>query len=455
MKIAIVSDYYYPQLGGITEQVHGQATELTRRGHKVVVITPKLAVTPRTVDGHDLPERTFELINVGRAWPVYGNGAESLISLGPRVPRRLTQVFSSHRFDVVHVHNPFGIALPMAALVRPRDAVTVGTLHSVVPEGYRPLRVARRPLRNLLNRLDARLAVSDAVVASIGGHFPGVDFRTIPNGIDTDFFTPAATPIDGLDDKRNILFVGRFDPRNGVKTMIHAFSRRRFWRDDVRLVIVGDGPLRPLVERLVPAEIRDDVVFAGRVNRLRPRYLASAEILCTPCSLASFGMVLLEGMSAGRPVVASRISGFELVMRDGVDGLMVDRPDDEAGFAAALGRMLDDPALGRRMGSAGRDRARTTFAWSVVGDQLEELYTDYWELSADPPSPAITPRRFSKELPDAGASGMPVAASSWRTPSARSPGRPAGRCWSSSSARSVWSAVSSAVAVLGAKCSSS
>ncbi|MDP9232663.1 MAG: hypothetical protein M3O73_07850, partial [Actinomycetota bacterium] len=77
MRIAIVSDYYYPQLGGITEQVHGQATELTRRGHEVLVITPKLALPPRTVDGDDLPERTFELLHVGRAWPFYMNGAET------------------------------------------------------------------------------------------------------------------------------------------------------------------------------------------------------------------------------------------------------------------------------------------------------------------------------------------------------------------------------------------
>ena len=376
MRIAIVSDYYYPQLGGITEQVHGQATELTRRGHEVVVITPRLAVTPRTVDGHDLPERAFEVVHIGRAWPAYGNGAETLLSLDPRIPRRLKQVLAAHRPDVVHVHNPFGVALPIAAILQAKNAVTVGTLHSVVPDGYRPIRWARRPLHRMLARLDARVTVSDAVIASIGPRFPGLDFRTIPNGIDTDFFSPHATPIDGLGDKRNILFVGRFDPRNGVKTAIRAFARLHRSRTDVRLVIVGDGPLRPLVERLVPDDVREDVTFVGRVNRLRPRYLASAEILCTPCSLASFGMVLLEGMSAERPVVASRISGFELVMRDGVDGLMVDRPDDDAAFAARLNELLDDPVRGRQMGEAGRQRARATFAWPVVGAQLEDLYTE-------------------------------------------------------------------------------
>jgi len=374
MRIAIVTDYYYPQLGGITEHVHGQASELTRRGHAVVVVTPTLAVAPRTVDGDDLPPRDFEVVRVGRAWPFYANGSETLVSLGPRIPGQLTKLFAERRFDVVHVHNPFGVALPLAAVLRSRAPVTVGTLHSVVPEGHRLLRATRRPLRNVLERLDARICVSDAVIESLGPSFPGLSFKTIPNGIDTDFFAPGAEPIEQDGGKRTILFVGRFDPRNGVKHMIGAFSRLRRTRDDVRLVIVGDGPLRPLIERLVPAELRDDVVFAGRVNRLRPRYLASAEILCTPCSLASFGMVLLEGMSAGLPVVASRLPGFELVMRDGIDGLMVDRADDEAGFAEALARLLDDPALGRRMGAAGRERALAAFSWPVVADSLEELY---------------------------------------------------------------------------------
>jgi phosphatidylinositol alpha-mannosyltransferase len=173
-----------------------------------------------------------------------------------------------------------------------------------------------------------------------------------------------------------MLFVGRFDPRNGVSHAIGAFKLLKPKHRDLRLVIVGDGPLRPLIERLVPDELRDDVVFAGRVNRLRPRYLASADVLCSPCSLASFGMVVLEGMTAGVPVVATHLPGFAGVMRDGVDGLMVDRPDDEAGFAAALDTVLSDPALGARMGAAGRERALEHFSWPVVVDRLEDLYAN-------------------------------------------------------------------------------
>src|SRR5262245_58249202 len=107
MRIGVVSDYYYPQLGGITEHVHGQANELTRRGHEVTVITPRLVVTPRTVDGDDLPARLFDVVRVGRACPFYANGAETLVTLSPRLAPALGRVFRRLRFDVVHVHNPF------------------------------------------------------------------------------------------------------------------------------------------------------------------------------------------------------------------------------------------------------------------------------------------------------------------------------------------------------------
>jgi phosphatidylinositol alpha-mannosyltransferase len=358
----------------VTEHVHGQATELARRGHEVTVITPELVKVPRTVDGDILPPETFEVVRLGRGFPFYVNRAEALVSWSPRLGSSLNRLFEARRFDVLHVHNPIGPWLAIMAIRRSRAPVTVGTLHSVVRPEYPLLRTFRRPLGSLLGRLDACITVSDTVVDSLGPYFPGQEFVTIPNGIDAAFFSPDAEPLPELDGKRTMLFVGRFDPRNGVGHAIGAFTILKRTHPDLQLVIVGDGPLRPFVERLVPDALRDDVVFTGRVNRLRPRYLASADVLCSPCSLASFGMVVLEGMSAGVPVVATRLPGFARVMRDGIDGLMVDEPDDDPGFAAALDTVLRDPALGDRMGTAGRRRALEHFAWPVVVDRLEELY---------------------------------------------------------------------------------
>jgi len=123
VRIAIVTDFYYPSLGGITEHVQGQATELARRGHDVTVLTPRLAITPHTVDGHDVPARSFDIVHVGLAFPFYANGAETLLTISPSLPFALDRVYRRHGFDVVHVHNPFG-ALPITAIARSRAPAT-------------------------------------------------------------------------------------------------------------------------------------------------------------------------------------------------------------------------------------------------------------------------------------------------------------------------------------------
>jgi phosphatidylinositol alpha-mannosyltransferase len=375
MRIGIVSDHYYPQLGGITEQVHGQATEFTRRGHEVTVLTPKLFHVPRTVDPEYPPAEGFEVVNVGTAYPSYVNGSECLQTVSPRLYLQLDRIYKERQFDVVHVHNPFGVMLPITAIMRSRAPVTVATYHSVVPPGYKLLNVFKPVLWKVMRRLDGRIAVSDAIVDSIEPFFPGLDFDVIPNAIDLDFFSPGAEPVERLmDGRRNILFVGRFDPRNGLDHMLGAFEKLRSRRDDCRLVVIGDGPLRNYYKRMVPPHLEHDVLFEGRMNRMRPRYLASAELLCTPCELASFGMVLLEAMSSGTPVVASRISGFQLVMEDGIQGLMVDRPSDTAGLADALEYLLENPEQARAMGVAGRRRAIEHYSWPLVADRMEELY---------------------------------------------------------------------------------
>jgi phosphatidylinositol alpha-mannosyltransferase len=376
VRIAIVSEYYYPQLGGVTEHVHGQGNELVRRGHEVTLVTPKVVVTPKAVDGGEPPsERLFELVRIARGCPFYMNGSETRLSLSPLLVRQLDRLYAKRRFDVVHVHSPWGVALPMVAVVRSIAPVTVGTIHSVVPEGHKLLRCFRPLVQAVFSQLDERIAVSEAVVDSIHSSFPGLSFEVIPNGIDTGFFSAQAAPLPQLlGGKRNILFIGRFDPRNGLKHMLRAFVLLRERRQDVRLVVVGDGPLGRLLMRIVPAGLRDDVLFEGRINHLRPRYLASVDILCSPCQLASFGMVLLEAMSAGVPVVASSISGFRLLIQDGVQGLLVDDATDESQLADALDRLLSDPERARRMGAAGRERAVQSYAWPVVVDQLEDLY---------------------------------------------------------------------------------
>ncbi len=377
VRIAIVTDYYYPQLGGITEHVHGQATHLTARGHDVTVVTGHLFRPPPVVDAAYRPEQhaPFEIVRIGQAVRLYGNASQTLHTVDPLLVRKLRHLFRDRRFDVIHVHPPYNPGLPVAAMyAAPASALTVGTFHSVFAPG--PLLdtlgwIARRKIA----QMDGRIVVSEAVIGSLAPYFP-FEYTVIPNGIDDRHFSPDADPLPELDDGRaTVLFLGRFDPRNGLGTMIDAFTRvRRERGDDVRLVVVGDGPLKAYYQRRVPADLAGDVHWAGRVNWARPRYLTSADLLCTPCSRASFGMVLLEAMSCGTPVVASRISGFQLVMEHARHGLMVSPADDAARFADAISYLLDRPAERARMGREGRRTAVTRYSWTRIAADLEAYY---------------------------------------------------------------------------------
>src|SRR3954451_12047819 len=382
VRIAIVTDFYYPALGGITEHVDGQARELTALGHEVTVVTGNLLQEPSVQDdAMRVPEPTFEIVRIGTAVRLYvprwGNGAETLHTIGPRLGRRLGAFFRERGFDVVHVHAPYNPQMPAWAIDNtPYDALSVATFHSVFPQSL-GMDIEAELIRPAIERLDGRICVSEACIGSLTPYFPYA-YAVIPNGIDADHFSPDAEPVDELlGDHRNIVFVGRFDPRNGVDTMIRAHELLfREHGPDVRLVIVGDGPLRPYFERMVSEQARPYVHFAGRLNRSRPNYLVTGDVFCTPCARASFGMVLLEAMSCGRAVAASRISGFQLVMEDGKQGFLVHPARSPDRFADALSRLLDDDVGRARMAGEGRRTALERYAWPTVAAQLEQYYGD-------------------------------------------------------------------------------
>jgi phosphatidylinositol alpha-mannosyltransferase len=159
--------------------------------------------------------------------------------------------------------------------------------------------------------------------------------------------------------------------------MLEAFNEVWRARDGrVRLCVVGDGPLRRYYQSRLAPDVAEAVHWAGRIDWNRPRYYASADVFCTPCQRASFGMVLLEAMSCGRPVVGSLISGFERLLTSGREGLLVTPEDDPAAFASALVHLLESPAELARMGAEGRVTATTRYAWSSVAAELEAYYLD-------------------------------------------------------------------------------
>jgi phosphatidylinositol alpha-mannosyltransferase len=381
VRICILTDYYYPQLGGITEHVHGQARTLVARGHEVTVVTGRVPHAPRAADRgrRVLATDAFEVVHMGLALPLYGNGSQTSHTVFPGGGYQLRRFLASRQFDVVHVHAPYNPSFFMLApFVLPAGSVGVGTYHSVFTPG-RVRDLVHAPTRASLNRLHGHIVVSDACIEPLDHYFPELDWRVIPNGIDEEHFSPAAEPLAELRESGDpvVLFLGRFDPRNGLGIMLDAFDGLWRARDGrVRLCVVGDGPLRRYYASRLTPEVAASVHWAGRVDWTRPRYYASADVFCTPCQRASFGMVLLEAMSCGRPVVGSLISGFEMLLTSGREGLLVAPPDEPAAFAAALGHVLSSPDERARMGAEGRVTATTRYSWTSVAAELEAYYLE-------------------------------------------------------------------------------
>jgi phosphatidylinositol alpha-mannosyltransferase len=357
VRIALVCPYAWDDPGGVQVHVRELALRLADRGHHVVALAP---VRDRVDERWVVP--------VGRPVDIPYNASNAPIDPRPWSRRRVRAVLDRFAPDVVHVHEPLTPSTSMWATFESPVPV-VATFHSGASRS-RLFDLAAPALRRVARRLAVRIAVSEAA-ASFARERIGGSFEIVPNGVDVARFT-GATPAD-LGPGTKLLFVGRLDERKGFPTTVAAFERLAVDRPDLRLIVAGDGPDRTAADALAPA-VRERITFLGTVpNRDLPPIHAACDLyLGASVGGESFGIVLVEAMAAGLPVIASDIPGYDEVVRDGVDGLLVPARDGAA-LAAAAARVLDDPTLAARLGEAGHTRAGS-FDWGIVVGRLEELY---------------------------------------------------------------------------------
>ena len=225
------------------------------------------------------------------------------------------------------------------------------------------------------------IAVSPAALKYVYNTFPR-DYKIIPNGIDVDRFANSAGPWPQYQDgKTNILFVGRLEKRKGLKYLLEAYSRLKWEHPNIRLLVVGPGTPDKESHRILSARNLQDVELIGGVTQADlPRYYASADIFCSPATGAeSFGIVLLEAMAAGKPIVASDIEGYMGILSHGEQGLLFRRRDSEH-LASALDTLIRDRELAARLGATGREMVEQ-YRWKVVAQQVEDYYHDCMELA--------------------------------------------------------------------------
>ena len=365
VKVCLVSPYDFVHPGGVSEHVRHLADELRRRDHYVTILAP----SSRVADDHGIPG----FVRIGRSVPVRGNGSVARIALSFHLVRRVRSLLDREDFDVVHYHEPLVPGLPITTLRLHRGA-NVGTFHAMARRnlGYY---YGRPFLLRYFHRLHGLICVSEPAREFISHYFTG-DYTIVPNGIDGGCFRPDLPPLPELrgEGAATILFVGRMEQRKGLPILLAAYAQLRRQRAGCRLVIVGDGPMRWAYERQCEATGVPDVTFLGHVPAdVLPRIYASADVFCSPATgRESFGIVLLEAMASGVPVVASAIPGFSQVVDPGGDGLLVPPGKPEA-FALALESLIADPGLRRSMGRHGVEKARR-YDWRVVVDGILDVY---------------------------------------------------------------------------------
>lgn len=362
MRIAMVTPYSWAHPGGVNNHVRGLAGEMIRRGNDVVVVAPDSGACPEGAG----------LESAGRSVPVPANGSIAHLAVMPGSGRRVARAVSGG-FDVVHVHEPLVPAVGPAA-VRAAAGRVVATFHAAADGRSLVYNLSRTFYSGIIGRLDARIAVSESARSLIYRYFPG-DYEIVPNGVDLCSFSPdrerpGTFPPEGAPV---VLFVGRNEKRKGLDVLLRAFPTVAGLVPSCTLALVGEG----LDERSaagMPASLRKRIVVLGRIEGERlPDYYAAADVFCAPAlGGESFGVVLLEAMACGTPVVASDIPGYRDVLERAGGGVLF-RRGDETDLAERLVELLTDEEGRRRLGERGREGVGA-FSWRLLGDRIENIY---------------------------------------------------------------------------------
>jgi phosphatidylinositol alpha-mannosyltransferase len=362
VKIGLVTPYVYPLPGGVNEHVRFLYENLRQRGHDVRIITSSHGLQ-RSSEG--------DIIRIGKGFSVPSNGSVGTVTISPRYPSQVRRVLAEERFDLLHFHEPFVPFLSLVVL-RESSSVNIATFHAYA--GFSPaMEFGRRMLQGYASRLHGRIAVSAAARHFIDRFFPG-DYKVIPNGVDVGRYDRAVPVARWQDGTPNVLFVGRVESRKGLIYLLKAFRLVRRSGQPVRLLVVGSGPQEREARRYVMTRGLQKVEFLGRVSDAEKAQLfRTADVFVSPATgRESFGIVLLEAMAAGAPIVCSDIHGYKGVVQRGGQAILVP-PRDHKAMAAAISTLLADPALRSRMGASGHERVQE-FSWEHVTAKVEEYY---------------------------------------------------------------------------------
>ena len=372
LRIGIVSPYSLTVPGGVQQQVLGLARSLRAKGHEVRVLGP--------CDG---PPPDAFVTPLGNSLPTAVNGSIAPLAPDASAALRTIRALNDEAFDVVHVHEPLVPGPSLTALLV-KMAPVVATFHSAGESAA--YRTFSRQLKWVASRIDIRVAVSKDAV-ELAQRYIGGDYEVLFNGIELgDYSTPSTSPRENA-----IFFIGRHEERKGLSNLLEALAQLP---PDVRLWIASDGPQTAELKIRFGSDSRID--WLGRISDSEKiSRMSRASVFCAPSLHGeSFGVVLLEAMAAGTPVVASNLDGYRNVATDDETALLVET-GNVASLASALARVLVDPLLATRLTANGREHAQR-FSMDALADRYIELYERALHMEATNITTIKVPRMLKR-----------------------------------------------------------
>ncbi len=372
MKIAQLSPYFYPHLGGVESHVLELSKHLKKRGHDVTVITTLLDDTVK--------REVVEGVKVKRVKPV-------TILFSTPINLRISRALEEEDFDIIHGHSP----PPLSCFFGARNAAKrkipfVLTYHCdlELPFLFGPLLVQlyQRTLATYtVKRSDQVITTTDTYGATSRTVWQE-DARVIPNAVDAKTFNPYN---DGskirkkhgiADHEKVVLYVGRIVYHKGLQYFVES---AKYFDKDIKYILVGSGEFKSELQRIMKRfKLEDRIIFAGRIpNEELPEYYAASDVFVLPSvsRLEAFGIVALEAMASEIPVVVSDIPGVREVIVEGRHGLLAE-PMKAIDIAGKVRTILENPDTARKMGRQGREVVEERYTWDIVAEQIEEVYKE-------------------------------------------------------------------------------
>ncbi len=360
MRILFVSDIYYPHIGGVSEHICNLANHFEGMGHKVSILTAN-------IHGELKPDEE-RVIRLGKSAIIPANRSCSRITYGVSTDK-ISRIVN--KYDIVHIHGTLAPTLPLLTLMTSRRT-NIFTFHPTF-EPSLLFEVSKGYLRRYFDRINGKIAVSKTARDSIFRYFPG-EYRIIPNGVDTERFTPgdASRKFPKGILPKEILFVGRIEPRKGLQYLIDALPLVKKEIDDVHLTVVGGGYKEMRLR--ISDEVKDSIRFLGFVEpgHLSEIFKGSSLFVSPAISGESFGIVLIEAMASGVPVIASDIPGYRCVIEDRKNGLLVS-PGDHKEIAESIVKIMKNDNLRCSLIKGGLKSA-ARYSWKKVSKEILDFY---------------------------------------------------------------------------------